>query len=162
MRALVLSACLALAACGGVAWDTTIADTAEVRRQMIDSVRVGVTTETAFVTRWGPPLQKVREGARTEYVYRRQQEHTRFVIVTFDHGVAVAVRSSESEACRGTFPKRIPGYGFDRPDPVTPAGWCGPIERPGVPLDSVGLDRGGGGDGADGGSAGGSGLKLPK
>ena len=135
---------LALAACGGVALDTSVAERAEVRRLMAESVRVGTTTETAFVTRWGPPLQKVTEGARTEFIYRAGGVHDAYVIVTFDHRVAVGVRTSETEGCRGTFPLRVPGYGFDRPDPVQTAGWCGPAVRPGVPRDAYEAGPGGG------------------
>ena len=138
LRALSLVAFLSLAACGGVVSDTTLAERAEVRRQMVESVRIGVTTETGFVTRWGPPLQKVREGARTEFIYRTRTAHGAYVIVTFDHKVAVAVRSADTEGCRGTFPLRMPGYGWDRPDPVTPVGWCGAAARPLVPDDAYG------------------------
>ena len=113
-----------LAGCGGVAWDTTVAETAEVRRQMLTSVALGRTTETAYVTRWGPPLQKVREGARVEYIYRRQDVHDRFVIVTFDYGLAVGARSNDYELCRATFPRRVPGYGYDRPETVVAVGAC--------------------------------------
>lgn len=132
--------------CGGVAWDTTVADRAEVRRQMLTSVDVGRTTETAFVTRWGPPLQKVREGARVDYVYRRQGAHDRFVIVTFDYGLAVGARSNDFELCRATFPQRVPGFGFDRPETVRPAGTCGPSG--GVIADGYGAGPSGIGGGA--------------
>lgn len=120
---------LSLTGCGGVAYQTTVADSAAVRRAMITSVFVGETTKTAFVTRWGPPLQKQREGAREEFIYRSQNNSNAYVIVTFDFGVAIAVRSNETEGCRGTFPARVPGFGFDRPDPVAPVGWCDAIPR---------------------------------
>jgi hypothetical protein len=139
-RAAIL-ACLALAACSGVAWNTTVADTAEVRMQMVQSVRIGVTTDDAFVVRWGPPLQKAREGGRVDFIYRRQNESARFVIVTFDYGVASGVRSTETEACRATFAPRVPGYGADRPGTVHPVGFCARLERPGMPPDSVGITR---------------------
>lgn len=139
IRSCIFAALLALppvlAGCGGVVYDTTVADTAEVRRAMVESVRIGATTETAFVTRWGPPLQKVQEGARTEFIYRRMGDSTRFVIVTFDHGQASGVRSTETEACRATFAPRVPGYGFDRPDIAQPVGFCGAAQRPGVDAD---------------------------
>jgi len=141
MRA-VLAVVLPLLACGEVALDTRIADRAEVRRAMVDSVEIGRTTDDAFVLRWGPPHQKQREGGRESFVYRSQRQSEAFVIVTFDYGIASGVRSTETESCRGTFAPRIPGYGFDRVEPVHPTGWCGPSARPGVPLDSVGLGRG--------------------
>jgi hypothetical protein len=141
---LVLLALLPLLACGEVALDTRIADQAEVRRKMVESVDIGRTTDDAFILRWGPPHQKQREGGREAFVYRSQLQSERFVIVHFDYGIASGVASSETEACRGTFAPRVPGYGFDRIEPVHPVGWCGPAERPGVPLDSVGLGRGAG------------------
>lgn len=127
---------IALGGCGGIAWNTTVADRAETRRAMLMSVLPGVTTETAFVTRWGPPLQKVREGARTEFVYRNRGADGRdFVIVTFEHGVALGARSSETELCRATFPPQPPGFGFDRPGTVHPFGSCGGF-GPGVTPDT--------------------------
>lgn len=142
MRRLPILAFLTLSACGEVALDTRVADRAEVRRAMVDSVEIGRTTDDAFVLRWGPPHQKQREGARMAFVYRGRMQSEHFVIVYFDYGIASAVASSETEPCRGTFAPRIPGYGFDRIEPVYPAGWCGPAGRPGVPLESVGLGRG--------------------
>ena len=133
---------LLLAACGEVALDTRVADRAEVRRAMAESVEIGRTTDDAFVLRWGPPHQTQREGGREAFVYRSRMQSEAFVIVTFDYGIASGVRSTETEACRGTFAPRVPGYGFDRIEPVYPVGWCGPAARPGVPLDSVGLGRG--------------------
>jgi hypothetical protein len=138
----VLLLLLPIAACGGVVWDTTVADSPDVRRAMVESVRIGQTTDDEFVLRWGPPLQKAREGGRVDFIYRRQKQSADFVIVTFDYGVASGVRSTETEACRASFAPRVPGYGFDRPDIAMPVGWCGPPTRPGVPLDSVGLGRG--------------------
>ena len=133
---LPILAALLLSGCGGIAWNTTVADRADVRLQMLLSVTPGVTTETAFVTRWGPPLQKVHEGARTEYIYRnRLGDSTRFVIVTFEHGLALGARSNETELCRGTFAPQPPGYGFDRPDTVHPVGNCGGFGGAGLPAD---------------------------
>lgn len=134
-----------LAACGGVALTTTVADRAEVRRAMVDSVEIGRTTDDAFVLRWGPPHQKAKEGGRVNFIYRSPRQSAAFVIVTFDYGIAVDASSTETEACRATFAPRVPGYGFDRIEPVHPSGWCGPATRPGVPLDSVELGRGSGG-----------------
>ena len=135
--------------CGGVALDTRVAENLNTRLAMMQSVRVGTTTETAFVTRWGNPYQKVREGGQVEYLYRAMVfdgeyhvgDSSRYVIVTFRHGLAIGVRSSDTEGCRGTFAPRLPGYGFDTPATVTAVGWCqddpsalGP-NRPEVPSD---------------------------
>jgi len=116
---------LLLAGCGGVAWDTRIAENAATRLAMIESVRIGDTTEMQLVGRWGNPLQKLRDGGNVDYIYRsRTGDQSRYVIVTFQHGVAIAVRSNETEGCRGSFAPRIPGYGGDTPDTVKPVGWC--------------------------------------
>jgi hypothetical protein len=135
---------LPLGACAPVVLNTTIADRAEVRRAMVESVRIGVTTDDEFVLRWGPPFQQAKEGGRTNYIYRSAPQSERFVIVVFDYGIAAEVRSTETEACRGTFAPRVPGYGFDRIETVHSSGWCGPATRPGVPLDAVGPGRGAG------------------
>ena len=90
-----------------------------------------------------PPLQKAREGGRTDFIYRRRDDSAAFVIVSFDYGLAVGVRSTETEACRATFSPRVPGYGLDRPDVVTPVGFCDRVPRPGVPPDDYGLATGG-------------------
>jgi hypothetical protein len=144
MRAGRLFALLPLAACAPVVLNTAIADRPEVRRAMVESVQIGVTTDDEFVLRWGPPFQQAKEGGRTNYIYRSSPQSERFVIVVFDYGIAAEVRSTETEACRGTFAPRIPGCGYDRIQTVTPTGYCGPAVRPGVPLDSVGLGRGNG------------------
>ncbi len=137
------SCLLVLSACGGVALNTTVADTADVRRAMVESFRVGITTETAFVTRWGPPAQKAREGARTEFIYRNVRgDGSLFVIATFDSALGTAIRSTETESCRATFAPRVPGYGFDRPDEVRPIGYCGPAIRPGVTEDIFASPKG--------------------
>jgi hypothetical protein len=142
MRAGQILAFLLLAACAPVVLNTTIADRAEVRRAMVESVQPGVTTDDEFVLRWGPPFQQAREGGRVNYIYRSSPQSEFFVIVVFDYGIASEVRSTETERCRGTFAPRIPGYGYDRLQTVTPSGYCGPAVRPGVPLDSVGPGRG--------------------
>lgn len=128
---------LLLAGCGGLAYNTEVAEQFPVRLAMMASVEPGVTTETAFVTRWGNPTQKVREGAQVEYVYRdtsnpddgefrllRYGTSPHFVIVTFQYGLAVGARSSDTEGCRGTFPPQPPGFGFDTPATVYPMGNC--------------------------------------
>ncbi len=116
---------LILAGCGGVAWDTRVAENPATRLAMVDSVRIGDTTEMQLVGRWGNPLQKLRDGGNTDYIYRaRLGDQTNWVIVTFQHGVAIAVKSSDLEGCRASFAPRVPGYGLDTPDTVKPVGWC--------------------------------------
>ena len=66
-----------------------------------------------------------REGGRVDFIYRRQNESARFVIVTFDYGVASGVRSTESEACRATFATSTPprcstSIASSRPSTATP------------------------------------------
>ncbi len=128
---MVILACGLLAGCGGLAWDTRVADSQSTRFAMIESVDVGNTTETQFTTRWGNPFQKVRDGGRVEYIYRaRKGDQSNFVIVTFEYGVAIAVRSTETEGCRASFAPRIPGYAGDTPDVVKPIGWCANPDDP--------------------------------
>ncbi|SMX22891.1 hypothetical protein BOA8489_00989 [Boseongicola aestuarii] len=59
-----------LTGCGGVAWNTTLASEPVVRRAMLESLRPGVTTESQFLTRWGRPTQRIREGGETRLIYR--------------------------------------------------------------------------------------------
>lgn len=126
-----------LAGCGGLAWDTKVAEQFPVRLAMMASVEPGVTTETGFATRWGNPTQKVREGAQTEFIYRstanpkddevrllRYGDSAEFVIVTFQYGLATGVRSSDTEVCRSTFPPQPPGPGYDTPATVYATGDC--------------------------------------
>lgn len=130
MRPAIL-ALMILAGCGEVAFDTRVANTQATRLAMIESLSVGDTTEMQWVTRWGNPLQKVRDGGRVEYIYRsRTGPQDRYVIVTFEHGVAIAIRSNDTEGCRASFAPRVPGYGWDTPDIVKPIGWC---QNPGDP-----------------------------
>jgi len=145
MTRLALVICLALAACGETAFDTTIADTPDRRAAMAASVVPGRTTETEFITRWGAPTQRVREGGQTEFIYRNMSnppgyfaprfgDSATYVIVTFQYGRAVGVRTSETEGCRATFPPSPPGPGFYNPTTVHPAATCpgvGPLR--GVP-----------------------------
>lgn len=123
--------CLLLAAgCTGRAWNTSVADDPAVRVSIVDSVRIGVTTETAFVTRWGRPVQILREGAQTTYIYRnvavpgeyllRYGNSAEYVIVDFQYGVAVNVRTSDAVGCRATFPPLPSGYQLDNPSTVHP------------------------------------------
>ena len=110
---------------------------------MVESVEIGITTETQFVTRWGRPVQKVREGAQVDYIYRdivdvpfgdpiSHGDSTRFVIVTFQYGRAVAVRTSDEELCRATFAPRPPGHAFDNPTTVYPIWSCPGLFRPSI------------------------------
>ncbi len=160
--AISLCGCLGLAACDGTAWNTTVADTHVTRLHMLSSVDIGATTETEFVTRWGQPTQKIREGARTEFIYRNMGvigpeypmqtgDSQNFVIVTFEHGVAIAARSNEDELCRATFAPRPPGPYFNNPSIIHPVGECsGPVRGETVPSDAFNAG-GGSGDGAAGG-----------
>ena len=120
-----------LSACSGRAWNTTVADTAIVRASMLDSVVIGQTTDTAFVTRWGKPTQIVQEGAQEAWIYRNIANppgayllnygtSSRYVIVDFQYGIATGIRASDDVGCRGTFPPRPPSYGFDNPTTVRP------------------------------------------
>jgi len=124
-----------LAGCGGLAWNTEVADYWQVRHAMLESIRPGHTTEGRFIARWGAPTQKIREGAQISYVYRNMKnpegyyapqfgDSTRFVVVVFQYGVAVEAYSSETQGCRATFPPRPPGPGFDNPTTVKPVN-CG-------------------------------------
>lgn len=125
----VLLICLCLAACGGVSWNTTVADHPQVRRAMVASVQPGVTTEKRFVLQWGHPTQKLREGAQVSYIYRNMANPPgyyapqfgtsgAYVIVLFQYGLAIGAYSSDSEGCRATFAPRPPGPGFDTPTTV--------------------------------------------
>ena len=103
-----ISVLLLLAGCGGQAFNTTVANNADVRWAMLGSVRPGVTTETEFVTRWGLPTQKVREGAETRFIYRDMRNPAGFqplpqfgnsgsyVIVGFQYGIARYAYSSDT------------------------------------------------------------------
>ena len=127
--------CGLAAACSGVAYNTTVADTPAARFAMAQSVTPGGTTEQAFVTRWGPPVQKVRDGAQTEFIYRNMHvpvwhrfpqfgDSERYVIVTFQYGLATGVRTSDGIACRASFNPRPPNYSFDLPVQIGLSGTC--------------------------------------
>ena len=140
-------ALLCLSACSGLALDTRVADTPAARAAMAGSVVPGTTTETDLIGRWGRPVQKLRRGAQTEYVYRALfdpeagivnpwfGDSGRYVIVTFQYGLATGVRVSDEIDCRATFPPRPPGYLLDNPTQVRLVGDC--------------AGRGGWGGGAD-------------
>lgn len=125
----MLVLCLMLSACGGVAWNTTVADHAQVRHAMLGSVVPGQTTEKRFVLQWGQPTQKMREGAQVAYIYRNMSNPAgyyvpqygvsqAYVIVLFQYGLAVGAYSSDTEGCRATFAPRPPGQGMDNPSTV--------------------------------------------
>jgi len=125
----VLLIFLLVSGCGGVAWNTTVANHPQVRDAMLRSVVPGQTTEKRFVLKWGQPTQKMREGAQVVYIYRDMRNppgyyapqfglsHA-YVIVLFQYGLAVGAYSSDTEGCRATFPPRPPGPGFDNPSTV--------------------------------------------
>ncbi|MEM9343423.1 MAG: hypothetical protein AAGA87_10290 [Pseudomonadota bacterium] len=123
-----------LAGCSGVAYNTTVANSPAARLAMAQFVQPGVTTERQYTTRWGLPVQKVREGAQTEFIYRDMRDvipvfpqfgsSTQYVIVTFQYGLATAVRTSDGIDCRATFTPRPPNYGFDNPTQVELVGSC--------------------------------------
>lgn len=119
---------LILAGCGGLAWNTTVADHPQVRQAMLASVQTGM-TEKSFASQWGNPTQKIREGAQVSYVYRNMSNPTgyytpqfgtsgQFVVVSFQYGLAVGAYSSDTQGCRATFAPRPPGHGFDTPSTV--------------------------------------------
>lgn len=133
MRAIVFI--LWLSGCGGLAWNTTLPDHPQVRSAMLASVEPGRTTETRFLTQWGRPTQKIREGGQVAYVYRNMTDppgyvfpqfgdSSAYVIVLFQYGVAVAAYSSDIEGCRGTFAPRPPGLHYPNPATVKPVN-CG-------------------------------------
>ena len=136
MRLALFASCLALTACSGVAWNTRVADTPGARRAMADSVVPGTTTETALIARWGQPVQKIRDGGQTSYVYRNMRnprgsfpfpdygDSQNFVIVTFQYGLATGVTTTETAGCRATFTPRPPNYTFDNPTEVRLAAPC--------------------------------------
>lgn len=137
MRVPAFAALLALAACSGLAYSTTVAQSPATRLAMALSVVPGETTETSFVTRWGYPVQKIRDGGRVDYVYRDirnfrsphlplQGDSDSYVIVTFQYGQAVAVRTSDGVDCRAAFNPRPTEYFFDNPTVTQLAGPCAP------------------------------------
>ena len=128
MRFRLLLMLWGLTGCGGLAWNTTVADHPQVRQAMLASVQTGM-TEKSFTSRWGNPAQKIREGAQVSYVYRNTKNPTgyyvpqfgnsgQFVVVSFQYGLAVGAYSSDTQGCRATFAPRPPGHGFDNPTTV--------------------------------------------
>ena len=166
MRMTALIPILILAGCSEVAWNTTVANEPASRLAMARAVVPGQTTERDLILRWGAPTQKVREGAQTSFIYRDMRNppdyyfpqfgtSERYVIVTFQYGIATGVTTSDDVPCRATFQPRPPNYGFDNPTTVHVAGDCplsglwpdtvtdavagptpdGETARPGVPED---------------------------
>lgn len=138
-----------LSGCGGVAWNSTVADSPVTRQAMLASLVPGQTTEKRFVAQWGSPTQKIREGAQVSYVYRNMRnpagyaapqfgDSSQFVVVQFQYGLAIAGYSSDTQGCRATFPPRPPGSGFDNPTTVHPVNCIGvsnpvgprPVDQP--------------------------------
>ncbi|QMU58895.1 MAG: hypothetical protein GKR98_12220 [Boseongicola sp.] len=128
----------ALGGCGGLAWNATLANHPQVRADMLDSVKPGVTTEITHTSRWGNPTQKIREGAQTRFIYRDMSnppeyrfpqfgDSSRYVVVIFQYGIAVSAYSSDNEGCRGTFAPRPPGAGFENPTTIHPVN-CGRLD----------------------------------
>ncbi|MEM0947578.1 MAG: hypothetical protein AAGK37_09250 [Pseudomonadota bacterium] len=119
-----------------MAKNTTVASTPSARAAMAAFVTPGHTTETDLTTRWGNPVQKVRRGAQTDFIYRDMRNpagsfalaqfgsSTSYVIVTFQYGMAIGVRTSDEILCRGTFAPRPPNYTFDNPTRVELIGAC--------------------------------------
>ncbi len=148
MTRVFLILCL-LSGCGGLAWNTTVADEPVVRRAMIDSISPGVTTESQFITRWGRPTQIVREGGEKRLIYRNMSNpvgyafpqfgtSASYVVVVFQYGRAISAYSNDTEGCRGAFAPRPPGQAFDNPTTVHAVN-CG-VGRNGIggPFDGIG------------------------
>lgn len=140
MRSLILV--LLLSGCGGVAWNTTVADAPSARAAMLSSIAPGLTTEKRFVAQWGNPTQKIREGAQVSYVYRNMRnpagfaapqygDSSQFVVVQFQYGLAIGGYSSDTQGCRATFAPRPPGQNFDNPSTVHPVNCAGIPNPPG-------------------------------
>lgn len=121
--------CFFLAGCGGVSWNSTVADHPQVRNAMLASVVPGQTTEKRFALQWGHPTQKQREGAQVAYIYRNMTNPSGYyapqfgnsrdyVVILFQYGLAVGAYSSDTEGCRATFAPRPPGPVFDTPSTV--------------------------------------------
>lgn len=126
---LALFAVFVVTGCGGLAWNTTVADHPQVRQAMLASIQPGLTTEKRFTTQWGNPTQKIYEGGQVSYVYRNMSNPPgyyapqygtsgAFVVVNFQYGLAVGAYSSDTQGCRATFAPRPPGNGFDNPSTV--------------------------------------------
>ena len=112
-----------LAACAPVALNTTIGDRPEVRRAMVESVEFGVTADDEFVLRAGPPLP-AGEGGRAHELHLPQHPAERELR---DRGLRTTAIAAEAPVDRdgglpaGPSAPRVPGYGFDRIEPVHPS-----------------------------------------
>ena len=124
-----------LSSCGGLAWNTTVADHPQVRYAMLSSLEPGKTTEAGFRARWGNPTQKIREGSQVAYVYRNMTnpegylfpqfgDSTDYVVVLFQYGIATTGFSSDTEGCRATFSPRPLCAQYSNPSTVKPVN-CG-------------------------------------
>lgn len=129
MRLVSILFFVALSGCGGLAWNTTVADHPQVRSAMLSSIEPGATTEKRFVAQWGMPTQKIREGAQVSYVYRNMSNpkgfiapqfgnSAHFVVAVFQYGLAIGGYSSDTQGCRATFAPRPPGPHLDNPSNV--------------------------------------------
>ena len=129
MRLALVLVITLLAGCGGMAWNTTVADHPQVRSAMLASVVPGRTTEKRYVAQWGQPTQKIREGGQVSFVYRNMKNapgyyapqfgnSAAYVVVSFQYGLAIGGYSSDTEGCRATFAPRPPGQNFDNPSTV--------------------------------------------
>ena len=137
-----------LAGCGGLSWNTTVADDPVVRRAMLDSIRPGATTESELITRWGRPTQRVIEGGETRFIYRNMKnppdypfpqfgDSRNYVVVVFQYGRATTAYSNDTEGCRATFAPRPPGQAFDNPTTVHPVNCGQRPSSPSAPLDAT-------------------------
>ncbi len=129
MRCWIFTAFFALSGCGGMAWNTTVADHPQVRDAMLASIVPGATTEKRFTAQWGMPTQKIREGGQVSLIYRNMKNpplyfapqfgnSQAFVVAVFQYGLAVGGYSSDTQGCRATFAPRPPGPNLDNPSTV--------------------------------------------
>ena len=144
MKPVVFLSLLVLNACG-LAWNTQLADQPSIRWAMLNSIQAGTTTEAQFRARWGNPTQRIREGGQVVYVYRNMSnppgyavpqfgDSTRYVVVVFQYGVAVAAYSSDLEGCRATFAPRPPGAAYPNPTTIKPVNCGDPSSGPHHPV----------------------------
>ena len=163
----ILCIFILMSGCGGLSWNTTLADEPVVRRAMLDSIRPGVTTQSEFITRWGRPTQRVNEGGETRFIYRNMSNppgyyvpqfgnSQNYVVVVFQYGHAVSAYSNDTEGCRATFTPRPPGQAFDNPTTVHPVNCGVSSAAAGGPLDATAgaIERDDYGRGRNGGTAG--------
>lgn len=115
---------LSLASCR-LSIDTRVADHPGTRLAIINSVKLGQTTPSQLIARWGHPFQKSNEGGRVDYIYRSAGTgEAGFVIVRFEYNLAIDVMSTETDPCRAQFSPRIPGYDWATLRVVKPMATC--------------------------------------